>query len=274
MAIAAVPLDRVPLDSAATRPAAPARPLDPIVRSPCDDATRFDAEAELSFGDFLDAINPLHHIPIVGTLYRAVTGDTIKPSAQVVGGTLFGGPIGGVTAFFSAAIAQANGSSLEDQALAALGFGSEPAAVAVAEAPPAPAPQPPAAAQAPPATPAPPPAPAVAMAAPTAPQPTQPALRTETVALMGERTPSKMPARDTMLANTLQARQIATMPPRTPVARPVAPPAEAPVAAAAPGPAGTPPREMISDVMMRNLAKYEAAKRALNPTPPTVQVSG
>jgi hypothetical protein len=46
------------------------------------------------FGDILDMINPLQNLPIVGSLYRAVTGDTIKPASQVVGGTLFGGMVG------------------------------------------------------------------------------------------------------------------------------------------------------------------------------------
>lgn len=44
----------------------------------------------LSFGDFIDVINPLQHLPIVGSIYRAVTGDTLKPAAQVTGGILYG----------------------------------------------------------------------------------------------------------------------------------------------------------------------------------------
>jgi hypothetical protein len=47
-----------------------------------------------SFGDFLDIINPLQHIPVVNTLYRAITGDTIRPEAKLAGGGLFGGPLG------------------------------------------------------------------------------------------------------------------------------------------------------------------------------------
>ena len=46
-----------------------------------------DKEEGLSFGDFLEIINPLQHIPVVSTLYRMVTGDEIgvrSASAGVV----------------------------------------------------------------------------------------------------------------------------------------------------------------------------------------------
>jgi hypothetical protein len=49
---------------------------------------------DLSFGDFLDIINPLQHIPLVSTLYREITGDEISPHARILGDTLFGGPTG------------------------------------------------------------------------------------------------------------------------------------------------------------------------------------
>lgn len=52
-------------------------------------------ESEFSFWDVLDVINPLQHIPILSTLYRESTGDTISAAANIAGGTLFGGPIGG-----------------------------------------------------------------------------------------------------------------------------------------------------------------------------------
>lgn len=56
---------------------------------------------EGSFADALDVVNPLHHIPIVSTLYRAFTGDTISTPARILGGTLFGGPIGFIASLFS-----------------------------------------------------------------------------------------------------------------------------------------------------------------------------
>lgn len=53
-----------------------------------------DSGQSLSFWDFLDIINPLQHLPIVSTIYREVTGDTINPAARVAGGALYGGPLG------------------------------------------------------------------------------------------------------------------------------------------------------------------------------------
>jgi hypothetical protein len=64
--------------------------------------------AEFSFidaiGDVLDIVNPLQHIPIVSGIYRAFTGDTMSSVASVVGGTLFGGPIGGALALAGEAV--------------------------------------------------------------------------------------------------------------------------------------------------------------------------
>jgi hypothetical protein len=45
---------------------------------------------DFTFDDFLDVINPLQHIPIVGTIYRELSGDTIKPVTRVAGDVLFG----------------------------------------------------------------------------------------------------------------------------------------------------------------------------------------
>ena len=59
----------------------------------------FGAEG-LTFGDVLDVINPLQNLPIVGFIYRAITGDTISAASKVAGGALFGGLIG-----FAAAVA-------------------------------------------------------------------------------------------------------------------------------------------------------------------------
>jgi len=49
-------------------------------------------------GDIIDTVNPLHHIPVVSTLYRNFTGDAISSAAQLIGGTIAGGPMGLVSA--------------------------------------------------------------------------------------------------------------------------------------------------------------------------------
>lgn len=95
---------------------------------PSADRTDGSPEQSFSFSDFLSVINPLQHIPVVGTIYRAITGDTIKPAQKVIGGLLFGGPVGLIGAAFNAIVEQATGKDVGQQALALVWPGSsEPA---------------------------------------------------------------------------------------------------------------------------------------------------
>jgi hypothetical protein len=80
----------------------------------------FAPTRELTFRDFLSAINPLQHLPIVGTLYRDITGDTLSPEARLAGGMLFGGPIGMIFAAVNAAAEEETGRDYGAQTLAAL----------------------------------------------------------------------------------------------------------------------------------------------------------
>lgn len=48
----------------------------------------------LSFGDLLDVVNPLQHIPVVSTIYRELSHDEIDAGPRMVGSRLFGGWIG------------------------------------------------------------------------------------------------------------------------------------------------------------------------------------
>ena len=43
---------------------------------------------DVSFWDVLDIINPLQHIPLLSIVYREITGDTLHPTARVLGGAL------------------------------------------------------------------------------------------------------------------------------------------------------------------------------------------
>lgn len=63
---------------------------------------------ELTFGEFLAALNPLHHLPVVGTIYRAVTGETIQPALRVLGGGILGGPLGMLSTAVLAALEEAS----------------------------------------------------------------------------------------------------------------------------------------------------------------------
>lgn len=47
------------------------------------------------FHDFLSAINPLQYLPVVGTIYRAVTGDVIPEALREAGSLLVSGLLGG-----------------------------------------------------------------------------------------------------------------------------------------------------------------------------------
>jgi hypothetical protein len=56
------------------------------------------SEQRSAFHQFLSELNPLQYIPVLGTIYRAVTGDTIPETARFAGSLvvsgLTGGPIG------------------------------------------------------------------------------------------------------------------------------------------------------------------------------------
>lgn len=67
-----------------------------------------------TFAEFLDIINPLQHIPIVSSIYRAITGDDIGTGPRFIGGVLFGGPIGALAAGVSSLFEEASGDSIGD----------------------------------------------------------------------------------------------------------------------------------------------------------------
>ncbi len=71
-----------------------------------------------TFGDIFDIINPLQHIPIVSTIYRAITGDDIAAAPKVAGGALFGGVIGLVISIIDTAIEQITGQDTGEHLLA------------------------------------------------------------------------------------------------------------------------------------------------------------
>lgn len=84
------------------------------------------------FATFLDVINPLQHIPVVSTLYRELTGDTISPAARIAGAALYGGPIGAGIAIVGAVAEQVSGESPDQMLASALGFGGDGGTTAVA----------------------------------------------------------------------------------------------------------------------------------------------
>ena len=91
-------------------------------------------EGEVSFDDLLDLVNPLHHLPVIGTLYRKLTGDTIDGPARILGGLLYGGPVGFAAAAANAVAEEAGGQSAGDAVFTAL-FGPDDDPVAARAAP-------------------------------------------------------------------------------------------------------------------------------------------
>jgi hypothetical protein len=56
------------------------------------------AESHVTFHESLSALNPLQYVPVIGTIYRAVTGDQIPEPLRRIGtlivSFLMGGPVG------------------------------------------------------------------------------------------------------------------------------------------------------------------------------------
>jgi hypothetical protein len=76
------------------------------------------ALSDKSFWDnVLDVINPLQHLPAVGTLYRQATGDKMGDLEKAAGDTLYGGPIGLASSLADAAFEKITGKDFGDTVL-------------------------------------------------------------------------------------------------------------------------------------------------------------
>ncbi len=73
---------------------------------------------EFTFGDVIDIINPLHHLPLIGFLYRELTGDEIRPSSKILGGAAFGGFAGAATSLADTIIEHETGRDMAGNVLA------------------------------------------------------------------------------------------------------------------------------------------------------------
>ena len=79
--------------------ARPATPLGPADGGPPVGGEQAEPRpAQTSFEDILRGLNPLHHLPVVGMIYRAITGETVPAAERVavsaLAGALMGGPLG------------------------------------------------------------------------------------------------------------------------------------------------------------------------------------
>ena len=78
------------------------------------------------FSDLVDIINPLQHLPVVSTVYRASTDDDLGGIPRLLGGLLFGGPWGLLFSAVNLAIQAISGRDVGEHVTAAfLGNGGE-----------------------------------------------------------------------------------------------------------------------------------------------------
>ena len=57
------------------------------------------ASGGVSFHDVLSAMNPLQYVPVVGSIYRAVTGDAPPGPVCAIGSVIFSGLTGGPNSY-------------------------------------------------------------------------------------------------------------------------------------------------------------------------------
>lgn len=72
----------------------------------------------LGFWDLVDVVNPLQHLPVVGVLYRELTGDKISAPARIAGGLLFGGPLGMAASAADVGLEAISGETLGEHVMA------------------------------------------------------------------------------------------------------------------------------------------------------------
>lgn len=87
-----------------------------------------------AFDDLLDIVNPLQHIPIVSTIYRAITGDKIGDVEKIAGGALYGGLIGLGSSLADVAFEQITGKDFGATMLAMVNGSDDAKPVAIASA--------------------------------------------------------------------------------------------------------------------------------------------
>jgi hypothetical protein len=99
------------------------------------------AAHDTTFHDVLSALNPLQYLPVIGTIYRALTGDDIAEPIRRVGSAiasaLIGGPVGLVVNLAMVVAEKASGLDLDHAGQALIASVSGSGAAAAATPPPA-----------------------------------------------------------------------------------------------------------------------------------------
>jgi len=124
------------MSSAAAATPIPTTPPVPPALETRTHAWKAGKDGAFQFGDLIDAVNPLQHVPVISAIYRRLTGDVPGNVAQLVGDTLYGGPIGLGVGLFGIALKEETGKDPGEMALGLLvgsdtaNAAAEPAAAA------------------------------------------------------------------------------------------------------------------------------------------------
>jgi hypothetical protein len=100
------------IDATSAAPAVPAQPQ--ADQKPQSKSSDWD----FSFHNLLDIINPLEHLPIIGTIYRAITHTHIGVPERIAGDALYGGLWGAVSGAADAAFEAITGKDFGSTVLA------------------------------------------------------------------------------------------------------------------------------------------------------------
>jgi hypothetical protein len=116
----------------------------PVTSAPSGPTPAPTSSAGTSFLAILHDLNPLQYLPVVGTIYRAVTGDTIPEGLRIVGslavGAAISGPIGLVTGIAAIMAEKATGidpDKIVHRLAVAMGLANDPPVQLAAAAAPA-----------------------------------------------------------------------------------------------------------------------------------------
>lgn len=123
------------IDTARARLAALTSEIPPRIEIRPEAAGGFFGSDGPSFRDIVDAINPLNHLPVVSDLFAQATDHTPSTAARLIGGTVFGGPIGFVASLAGVIFESATGHSVAGAVVAALSGEEAPVALAANAAP-------------------------------------------------------------------------------------------------------------------------------------------
>ena len=83
-----------------------AQPVAPLAAPQVpDEPSGIWQSGKFSFGDFIDMINPLQHLPVISGIYRKFTGDEMGDAPRMIGGAIFGAVLGSWVSGLASAVA-------------------------------------------------------------------------------------------------------------------------------------------------------------------------